>query len=315
MHIHIWNSVGILATISKRSMRTPHCFVRTGEIQLSGFLAGTDHRWLTWSPWAREALYRLTDAVPNLPDPEIEYFKSGEYGYSLVSNAYCRLGADLSTLIESIAAVLHRIRLKTDLLLFDQLMDRRIDGRTIRSLFAFVRSALVKLTGDTMAAIYAPLGAVGGAAQGDFPLHADLYAPSFLFNIFDKVPSDGSGQSVFLPMSTMFSIVNELPCIPRTVNLRLRKLVTRPSEVDHYEEFYDLLHGEHPWKESLEDALHDRALHVPLARGQGYLLHDRHWLHGRERPRGRVQRDRLHRLIFDTKETLRRRHVTARRGE
>ncbi len=287
-------------------------FTPTRDLRSRVFPPSPPPRWFTWSTRAREALYLLSDEIPSLPKPTLEYFGPAEYGYSIGCEVRDSISAQLRQHIDSIAMAFHRIRTETGLLLFDNLMDQCIDGNTIRSLFALVRSTLVAKTGDSMVAIYAPLGAVGGTAQGDFPLHADLYPPAYLLNVFDHVPSDGSGASLLLPMEALLRMVDTLPSIPIKVNQRLRELVARPSEVDHYEEFYDLLHGEHPWTAALEGAMADQALRVALSRGQGYLVHDRHWLHGRERPRGRVRKDRLHRLIFDTERTLKARRIEAR---
>jgi len=262
------------------------------------------HGWFTWSVQTRTALHQLSEELPKLPKPTVEYFAKGEYEYSIVWEVRELLSPRLRWRLDSIAWALHRIRIETELIMLDNLMDKQIDGTTIRGLFAWVRSALVSRTCDPTAAIYAPPGAVGGTAQGDFPLHADFYAPAVLFNVFDRVPSDGSGAALFLPMQALLHAIDVLPSIPSNVRLRFRELITQPSANDHYEEFYDLLHGEHPWVASLENAIAADTMRVPLSRGQGYLLHDRHWLHGRQKPRSRVGKDRLHRLIFDTDRTL-----------
>jgi hypothetical protein len=44
--------------------------------------------------------------------------------------------------------------------------------------------------------------------------------------------------------------------------------------------------------------MEQRQLRIKLYAGQGYLLSDRAWLHGRDAPRGGVPINRLHRLVF-----------------
>ena len=272
----------------------------------------TRHRWLTWSEQARNTLHQLSAELPYLPKPSLDYFAKGEYGYTIVWDVREHLSSRLRQKLDSAVWAFHRLRTESSLILFDKLMDRKIDGNTMRSLFAYVRSSLVAATGNPKVAIYAPLGAAGASEQGDFPLHADLYAPVFLLNVFDQVPLDGSGASLFLPMKALLHMIDKLPSMPTKIKQRFRELIMRPSEADHYEEFYDLLHGEHPWTDGLEHAMAKETLRIPLSRGQGYLVHDRHWLHGRERPTGYVRKDRLHRLIFDTDRTLKLRLVKTR---
>ncbi len=132
--------------------------------------------------------------------------------------------------------------------------------------------------------------------QGDFPLHSDLYPPAILFNVFDRVPDDNSGASLFLPMKSLEQMLGRWPVAQR----RLAQLLAPETNEDRYEEFYDFLHGSHPWVESVEKAMSSEQLVVRFSRGQAYMVNDRLWLHGRCAPAGRVTSARLHRLIFDT---------------
>jgi hypothetical protein len=205
-----------------------------------------------------------------------------------------------------IAGALFGMRSPSKLILLDGLMDTVIDGLTIQTLFAYVRTRLVERTGDHAVAIHAPLGATG-ERERDFPLHADLYPSVFLLNVFDRVPAGDSGASLFLPMRTLREFVQSSDAIPPATKRRFQSFWTSPAQTDRYEEFYDLLHGRHPWGAELGRAMRGAAMRIRLERGQGYLLHDRKWLHGREEPAGGVPSDRLHRLTFDTAITRRRR--------
>ena len=74
---------------------------------------------------------------------------------------------------------------------------------------------------------------------------------------------------------------------------------------DRYEEFFNLLHGrEHKWVEELEQGMKYRQQSIKLHSGQGYLIHDRRWLHGRDHPSRAITEKRLHRLVFNTRQTL-----------
>jgi hypothetical protein len=266
---------------------------------------GVTRRCLTWSSETRRTLHELSRELPHLPPPQLAHFSQHEYGYTLLWDVQRDLNAKLRKRLTAIAIALHRLPHFSNLILFDHLMDDVIDGATIRGLFAYIRSALVQETSDDNVAIYAPLGVVGGTAQKDFPLHADLYPPVFLFNVFDRVPRDGSGASLFLPMHVVRNAVEHNSLIPKDVKSWFRHLIAHPSNTDHYEQFYDFLHGDKPWSVSLLKEMQSATVRISLGRGQGYLVHDRRWLHGREAPSGRVLKDRLHRLIFDSNRTLR----------
>jgi hypothetical protein len=99
--------------------------------------------------------------------------------------------------IRELALSFHNLRIRSRIWLLSGLLDNEIDRSTLRVFFAVCRSELNELFGTESAAIYAPLGADGESEQGDFPLHADLYPPSLLLNIFDSVPTDTSGGSIF----------------------------------------------------------------------------------------------------------------------
>lgn len=198
----------------------------------------------------------------------------------------------------------------------DGLLDGACGRRGLHLLFAAMRESIVTQRNDPRAALYNPLGSTG-PDEGDFPLHADLYAPRFLFNVFDDVPGDGSGASVFLAHGDFRRALRETRSLGASWRQRILRCLAPVVSGDRYDEFWGLLHGsERPWRGELRQNLR-RAQHVVLfARGQGYLLDDRRWLHGREAPNGGVTRDRIHRLIFDSAATaLARRHATVPRLE
>jgi len=257
---------------------------------------------LSWSDETRELLERWTSESASLPDPTLDYFGEGEYAYTLTYDA-AGIDPTLRCGLLAMAEALYHLAPGSGLTLFDKLTDERITGAALRRLFAFLRALMVELTGDPLVAIYAPLGAAGRAEQGSFPLHADLYPPVFLLNVFDRVAKDGSGASVFLSMETALQIFDSTATFPPDVRDRFRHCVITPANADRYEEFYDLLHGPHPWTAEVERAMKAQRLKVRFSSGQGYLVHDRLWLHGRESPRGGVPKDRLHRFIFDTEQT------------
>src|SRR3989442_283236 len=155
-------------------------------------------RWETWSQEMRELLRGWAERIQALPEPALRFFGKGEYAYSLSLDLPARKETGLRHDMNRVVRAFYQMRPYPGLTLFDGLMEERISGAVLRRFFALVRSLMVHMTGDELAAIYAPLGAVGGTKRGAFPLHADLYPPALLFNVFDRVPKDGSGASLFV---------------------------------------------------------------------------------------------------------------------
>ena len=149
-----------------------------------------------------------------------------------------------------------------------------------------------------MAALYAPLGTTGSGA-GAFPLHADLYVPEILWIIFDEVPQGRSGASLFAPASALLGLLDQVPEIPAATRALVRACFEGPAVEDQFDTLFSLLYGGRElWRRTLRRSLRVYQVQIKLHRGQGYLLHDRAWLHGRATPRGGVAAERLHRLIF-----------------
>jgi hypothetical protein len=257
--------------------------------------------WLTWSKEFRRFLAEWSRYARHAPTPRTKVIGR----VRLYAETYWhRLDerSELGSMLHAYTRALMRHVDRGTLCFFDGLLAEGMTRKSIHLLLAAMREVVVTVLGDRRAALYNPLGSLGKSA-GDFPLHADLYAPRFLFNIFDDVPDDGSGASIFLSAGELRAALRTVS-MPNTVRMSILACQRRVSTTDRYDEFYDLLHASrHPWSRSLRTALR-RAQHVmPFTRGQGYLIDDRRWLHGRETPSGGVTQNRIHRLIFDSRET------------
>jgi hypothetical protein len=274
---------------------------------------GVQQSWWTWSREMREWFDQWGEKLQGLPEPELRRFGRGEYAYSLSLDLPTEGASDLRRGLERVALGFRRLTPHPGLILFDRLIDDQIAGGVLRKLLALVRSLMVERANDEAEAIYAPLGVAGGTEGGAFPVHADLYPPTLLLNIFDRVPTDGSGASLFVPSNVVLRAFGESRVVPSRVSRRLQSLLTEPAQGDRYAKLYDILHGPHPWTRDMERVMKANCIRVSFNTGQGYLVHDRLWLHGREAPRGGVSKNRLHRFVFDTAGTKRLRTATFRR--
>jgi hypothetical protein len=185
-----------------------------------------------------------------------------------------------------------------ELVFFDRLFSDGINGAKLRFLFAGLRSALVEITGDPFSALHVPLESTD---TGDFPLHADLFRPSILFNVYDCAERGESGASTFLAARDFLRIAKAHKSIPSSAQNRMRDLLRGEMIGDGFDRFFDLLYGRRrPWANSLSLRMRSYSLQIKLESGQGYMLRDRKWLHGRLPVEKRVGTSRLQRLIFDS---------------
>ncbi|WP_028060277.1 hypothetical protein [Candidatus Solirubrobacter pratensis] len=168
-------------------------------------------------------------------------------------------------------------------------------------LFGWLRAALAAISGEESSAIAAPTGQ-SGDEDGSFGLHADMWIPALLFNVFNHVVA-AQGASLLLPMDEMWGIAAAAG-VPADVRAEMAEARVEAGECDYFEQFNGLLYGDHPWTDRVRRALREAAIEVPLGPGQGYFVNDREWLHGRTElapdalPR-ELKEDRLYRLAYN----------------
>jgi hypothetical protein len=201
------------------------------------------------------------------------------------------------------------------IMLLSGLFGGDIDGRAMHYLLALLRDALSRLDGEG-SAHYAPIAAAEGGRSA-FPLHADLFRSPNLLSVFDNVPDDDSGAPVFLRTTRLLALIRDQGSMPEALRGRIVDLLLDRSGDDGYDEFFDLLHGTHPWTYAIEKRMAAERISLKLRAGEGYLLDDRRWLHGRELQSSDVASDRVRRLAFasatmnDNVDALRRELVAA----
>ncbi|MEK6334703.1 MAG: hypothetical protein AABM67_07130 [Acidobacteriota bacterium] len=260
--------------------------------------------WYTWSPDFRCLFKAWNEQVEKLRSPvSIHLLRGKEYDdtysipISLISDKV--LLRDLLVFAED----LYALEIGDQLMLFTGLIDEDLCSRSLRYLLAFLRAALVYCSGDPLSALCQPISRSQKTGK-EFPLHSDLYIPAILFNVFDDAENDSSGASLFLSVASVIELLGSVKSLPDDVRQRITANLTRMHDRDCYEENYDLLHGcAHKWTQDLEQRMTRRQSKIKLYCGQGYMIHDRKWLHGRESLRGKLSTKRLHRLIFNTKQT------------
>jgi hypothetical protein len=245
-------------------------------------------------------LRKLSRALRKFDRPRIVHLKRGRgYDYTYTLNHTNILDSPLAQGFVELVNKLVGFHVDASIHLLCGLIDEHVTGEVIHYLFAMLRDVIVEKGRSPWSALYTPLGDVGDGI-GEFPLHCDLYVPEMLLNIFDDVPSDGTGATVLLETRKMLEIIRQIDSFPASTVRSIRRCLTMPSRRDRFNWFYNVLHGpEHPWTNELNSRMQKELITFRLTRGDGYLIHDRAWLHGREAPSTSVSTKRIHRLVFD----------------
>jgi hypothetical protein len=100
-----------------------------------------------------------------------------------------------------------------------------------------------------------------------------------------------------MPIDDLWEIAASVGMPPET-RYELRLAPVEAGECDYFDHFNGLLYGEQPWAEAMKAALFAASMTVSMAPGEGYLINDRRWLHGRTAldPGALAPEDREHRL-------------------
>ncbi|NIG56575.1 hypothetical protein [Chitinophaga sp. Cy-1792] len=255
--------------------------------------------WLTWSDNFRNDYKHFDTQLKKIKEVDFIYLKKYKaYNYSF-SVPLSRLDKSFLHDFWNFAYALYHFNPGERIIFFSDLIDNKINARLFHFLFALFRSTLTQITNDKMGALYSPL--TSGKTESDFPMHCDLYIPKILFNVYESVPKDKSGASAFLRLDDLFEqVFPQVSALPKKVTLRIKELIYTDIRQDNYEEFFSLLYdADNTWSEKLKQVIDKHKFNIKLNKGQGYMLHDRIWMHGRNKTNGGVSPKRLHRIIFN----------------
>lgn len=256
-------------------------------------------KWYTWSDYFMSETKGLTQQSRLIKEIDFLYLKKyKEYNYSYAVNV-SKLDKEFVSHFKQYATALYHFSPGEGLLFFNTLINDKINGKLFHFIFALFRSLLVQITKDEMSALYSPLAT--GKKENDFPLHCDLYIPKTLFNVFENVAPDSTGQSTFLKLDTLFEVIlPQVKGIDKGVIKDIYQLVYKNIKQDNYEKFYAALYDDERQKRELQKLQNKFKIKIRLRKGEGYLLNDRVWMHGRDKTNGGVSSKRLHRLIYNT---------------
>jgi hypothetical protein len=256
-----------------------------------------DARWYTWSTDFQQEYMVFKKHLSKAPTPKLIFLKNHEsYNYTY-SIGMSKVDKSLITDLKPFVLALYHFDPQEHLNIFSGMINRNISGIIYHKIIALCRGIIVGHQKDPMAALYAPL--TPGKDQSDFPLHCDLYIPKFLFNVFGQVASDGSGRSTFLALGLFFELLETIHSMPEDVKKQIKQIFTTELQVDYFDTLYRLLYDKgNKWSPDVKKTLYKARISIGLQKGEGYMINDRIWMHGREKTSGGISRKRLHRLIY-----------------
>jgi hypothetical protein len=253
-------------------------------------------RWFSWSSSLLKWVERNSEWLRKISHPrliEVRECKPYESTYDVPLGRIRSLVSD--GLAHAFASAVDGIQPGKTLMLLDNMLEPPVDSRILYSIFVVLRASMVATHRDSGIALFSPVKPE--RHDNGFPLHADLFLRSRLLIVFDDVMANCGGDSLFLGRDDLFEICDDIG-VPVSTKNRLRSMFESPCTNDCFDELYDLLHGAHAWVDAMERSFEGRQQVISLKRGQGYLLDDRQWLHGRTATRIPVRMARFRRLVF-----------------
>lgn len=86
--------------------------------------------------------------------------------------------------------------------------------------------------------------------------------------------------------------------MPPETKEQIISILNHSENVDKYQAFYELVISRYNyWHRELKAKNKSAHLMHKLQKGEGYLLHDRRWLHGRAKPEGVMMKSKS--LVFN----------------
>jgi hypothetical protein len=253
-------------------------------------------RWLTWSEEFRTFVVNHASELRVLSRPRLIEVRGCEPYQWTYDASIGQLDWLDGRTRRSLARVLTKVTPGHDLWVLDRLIDDQIDSRMLLALFVLFRACLVDQADDPSRAMCRPVPRA--SHDRGFPLHADLFVHQKLMLAFDDVAAEG-GASLFLPVESLIRLLRGNPKCPVGIQRRIVSLLTRRHRVDRFDELFDLLHErKYPWVPALQRGMARAQILLQLRQGQGYLIDDRHWLHGRSPSTIPVTTRRFRRLAF-----------------
>lgn len=246
---------------------------------------------LTWDPKFKSFFLRLLSS-PALPKrvslKAIRGCEPYESSYEISTQTIDQ--SDRSELL-SWGKQLLRFDPEARLCILSNMLPRGWSKQNTRRLFALIRRSITDSLAQDQLCLYSPV--VRARRDSGFPLHADCFMTPRLLLVFDEIPSDGTGASLFLTKSKLMARLRHDSERAAAREKSIRDLLASSPSQDSFDRLFAALYPTDEIVPALE-----QQFRVRFRSGDGYVIDDRHWLHGREACSGSVSSFRFHRLTF-----------------
>jgi hypothetical protein len=257
-------------------------------------------QWMTWSPeflllvrsLRKQGVFKQRVSLVRVP-------ACAPYG-STYTTRFADLSSQIQQQLMRCVRELSTVKCGREVVLFRKMLAPRLSQPEIRVLFALLREAFVVIHSNPAAALYSPV--TPEKKDPGFNLHADLFLTTKLWLIFEDVPLDHTGASLFLSRTALLRCLRGIASIPQQARAAITALLDKPIHKDSYNILYDLIYDTTVKRsKQLQAAMKELTQAIPLFPGEGYLIDDRKWLHGRTAVSTTVTGRRFHRLTYDLK--------------
>jgi hypothetical protein len=278
-------------TLQLFSEATPPTRLRFNKLAMS-------NRWLTWSPAFYQLVKKLRQQkILNQRVSIVRVPACEPYASTYTSN-FTKLDPSIQEPLLACARSIGALRCGNKAIFFRDMISSRLSGPELHVIFALLREAIISMHANPAASLYSPVSPE--RKDPGFNLHADLYLTTKLWLIFEDVPNDGTGASLFLSRSAFLRCMRGVAAISKKASSEIVSLLDKPFARDSYNRMYDLIYdAKNYWCEEIQASMKKSSQTIPLFYGEGYLIDDRKWLHGRTPVSIAVSRRRFHRLTYD----------------
>lgn len=251
-----------------------------------------EQRWMTWHPGFVEFAGNLLTSV-ELPKyvalTAVRGCEPYEASYDISLNQVS--SATRQELLAWCRKLLH-IKPSSRMYLLTRMLSIGGPGRTARRLFALVRRGVVELAGKEHSCLYSPVTST--KRDAGFPLHSDRFSTSRLFLVFDDVDNSEAGASIFLSRAELLRTLRRNEVFARNRHQTISRLMQNSPRRDCFDQLFTALYPQ----ANEYNAVIKEQIRIRFRSGEGYLLDDRYWLHGREAYLRPIGKFRFHRLTF-----------------
>lgn len=248
---------------------------------------------LTWSSDARDVVKRLC-AAPGIKPYTVPYMGADGVGSTFHVSVHAVTDGVLFEDLWRVAEALYDFPLPGD---EAAILTNMVGCDGLLLLFAWLRAALVELSGQPLAAHVVGTGESGinpGDPNAAFPLHADQWHTELLLNVFNRVRP--GGETTLIPIDMAWEIVRANGVPEHEIEMLRHAIASAETTAQFWDLNRLISWPDDPRAVRIADDLARSAFTVALKRGQGYLVNDRRWLHGRLAIQGADPADRNHRL-------------------